>query len=114
MSAEEAAAEASERESAQRGGRRDGELEAEREDAEQHLLDEFERMESYERRVKALKEKREALRKAREGRLVEDDEAVEVEDNVTREGDGDILASDKSELDDDEWDEFDSWRFRGR
>ncbi|KAF2494510.1 hypothetical protein BU16DRAFT_527583 [Lophium mytilinum] len=65
MSAAELAAQAREDMSAQRG-RRDAEIEAEKEDAARQLEDEFDEMESWEERARKLREKREALRKARD------------------------------------------------
>ena len=64
MSAAEVAAQAREEQSTQRG-RRDEEIEAEREDAARALEEEFEEMEGLEDRVRKLREKREALRKGR-------------------------------------------------
>lgn len=61
MTAEEIAAQAREEQSTQRG-RRDAELEAEKEDAAKLLEDEFEEMEGLEVRARKLREKREALR----------------------------------------------------
>ncbi|KAK4634635.1 hypothetical protein CLAFUW4_00962 [Fulvia fulva] len=63
MTAEELAAQAREEQSTQRG-RRDAELEAEKEDAARLLEDEFEEMEGLEERARKLREKREALRTA--------------------------------------------------
>jgi beta-lactamase class A len=65
MSAAELAAQAREDMSAQRG-RRDAEIEAEKEDAARQLEDEFEELESWEERARKLREKREALRKTRD------------------------------------------------
>ncbi|KAF2804687.1 uncharacterized protein BDZ99DRAFT_467372 [Mytilinidion resinicola] len=65
VSAAELAAQAREDMSAQRG-RRDAEIEAEKEDAARQLEDEFEELEGWEERARKLREKREALRKARD------------------------------------------------
>ncbi|KAL2350411.1 hypothetical protein BJ546DRAFT_400194 [Cryomyces antarcticus] len=70
ISAEELAARAIEDLSTQRG-RRDEELVAEKEDAARHLEEEFDEMEGLEERVRRLKEKRDALRKNREGRAAD-------------------------------------------
>ena len=61
MTAEELAAQAREEQSSQKG-RRDREIEDEREEAEGRLEEEFAEMEGLEARVKRLRERREALR----------------------------------------------------
>lgn len=105
MSAEEVAAQAREEQSAQRG-KRDAEIEGEREDAARLLEDEFEEMEGLEERVKRLREKREALRKGPEGSSDEQIEQNE-ENHVAASGDA---AGDTDEEDEDDED-YDSWNF---
>ena len=61
MSAEELAAQAREEQSSQKG-KRDREIEDEREEAERALEEEFAEMEGFEERVRRLRERREALR----------------------------------------------------
>ena len=74
MSAEDIAAQARVEQSEQRG-RRDVELEAEREDAARALEDEFEAMDEFEERAKRFRERREALRKANTTEKLEGSEA---------------------------------------
>lgn len=116
MTAEEIAAQAREEQSLQRG-RRDAEMEGEKEDAEQALAEEFEEMEALEKRVKRLRERRESLRK---GTLVganinEDTEATVQESagGTLAEKGSTLPEVDEEEGDDDEAD-WDDWRFRGR
>lgn len=114
VTADELAAQAREEQSAQRG-RRDEELEAEREDATKSLEDEFEEMEGLEERVRRLRERREELRK---GRLVNGRSEVAVQsagepsnnerDGNGLHGDGNTHASDDDEED---ADELDDWGF---
>ncbi|KAF2472507.1 uncharacterized protein BDR25DRAFT_302661 [Lindgomyces ingoldianus] len=99
MTAAELAAQAREEQSAQRG-RREEELEAEKEDAARQLEVEFEDMDELEERVRKLREKREALRNAQaqtdmEGVVIVVPEPVNMED--------------ESDSDDEDWDD---WRFR--
>lgn len=61
MTAEELAAQAREEQSSQKG-KRDREIEDEREEAEGRLEEEFAEMEGFEERVRRLRERREALR----------------------------------------------------
>lgn len=63
VTAEEMAAKAKEEQSVQRG-RREAELEVEREEAQERMQDEFEEMEGLEERVRKLRERREALRRS--------------------------------------------------
>ena len=72
MTAAEIAAQAREEQSAQRG-EREQELEAQKEDAERQLADEFDEMEDLEARLRKLREKREALRTAPAQRTGEED-----------------------------------------
>ena len=111
MSAEEVAAQAREEQSVQRG-RRDMELEEEREDAARVLEEEFEEMGALEERVKRLRERREALRAAspqEEGLS----EVVKVDGQMVN---GDAAGSEEGESEDDEYDDDDDddeWRFGG-
>lgn len=98
MTAAELAAQAREDMSAQRG-RRDAEIEAEKEDAARQLEDEFDEMEGWEERARKLREKREVLRKAR------DLSAPPVEQIVTQPP-GDLS---EEESDDDFEDGWDNW-----
>lgn len=103
MTAQDVAAQAREEQSAQRG-KRDVELEGEKEDALRLLEDEFEEMEVLEERVRRLRERREALRKA----------------NVAAEAtggdeDGDVEeGEDEDENEDDDGESDDDWNFGGR
>ncbi|KAF2091601.1 hypothetical protein K490DRAFT_70412 [Saccharata proteae CBS 121410] len=103
MSAEEVAAKARQEQSQQRG-LKEAEMEAEEEDAARHLEEEFDEMESLEQRVRRLREKREALRQARE----EGDLDMESEDQPAAVS---AEAADE-ESDEDEDEDFDDWRFR--
>ncbi|TKA26793.1 hypothetical protein B0A50_04239 [Salinomyces thailandicus] len=110
LTAEELAAQAREEQSAQRG-KRDTELEDEREDAAQALQEEFEEMESLEQRVRKLREKREALRKG----SMENGSRAEVAGAV--EGDRVVNGQpiiDEEVEDEDEDEEFDDWNFGSR
>ncbi|KAK3681939.1 hypothetical protein LTR37_020735 [Vermiconidia calcicola] len=109
LTAEQLAAQAREEASAQRG-KRDVELEEEREDAARAMEDEFEEMEGLEERVRRLRERREALRKASEG------EAERVGADTGGEAEGIGEASDLGEgesIEDEDEDEEDEWRFGG-
>ena len=116
MTAEQIAAEAREQQSTQRD-RRQAEIEAEKEEAEQALLDEFDEMEELEDRVRRLREKREALRKARQA----DDEILpDVSDQPSgalpeppnlADQDDDQEEEEEEEDDDDDEDDFDDWKF---
>jgi len=103
ISAAELAAQARDDQNAQRG-RRDAEIEAEKEDAARYLEEEFDEMEELEARVRKLREKREALRQSHEQEKMDD--VVEVAPQPQ-----DDSAEDESDDDYDE-DEWDSWRFR--
>lgn len=102
ITAEQLAAQAREEASAQRG-KRDQELEEEREDAARVLEEEFEEMEGLEERVRKLREKREALRKGSEGA---DD------GNVPQVAIG-AVANVIEEASDDDYSEDDDWKFGG-
>lgn len=124
QTAEEIAAQAREEQSAQRG-RRDAELEEEREDAARALEEEFAEMQTLEDRVKKLREKREMLRAGRGaqagegatqdggglgGQLNGGNASGGTENGSDDKDDGD--ASDDDEDDDD--DGFDDWTFGAR
>lgn len=104
MSAEELAAQAREQRSAQRG-RKDIEVEAEREDAARHLEEEFDQMDELEAKVRSLREKREALR---QGRL-EPASTASTDDAIAAVGGRDSGEESDDALDEDD---FDDWRFR--
>lgn len=108
MSAEEIAAQAREEDSARSQKElREAELEAEKEDAAQALEAEFDEMDELEERVKALREKREALRNGG-GQLMETDTALEALNGK----DDDIPApAEEDDDDDDEDDDDDVWNF---
>lgn len=108
MTAEEVAAQAREELSSQRG-RREAELEEEKEDANRALEEEFDEMGVLEERVKRLREKREALRKPGEeesGLAVNGILEVEPGGRGKEERDG---ADEEDE--DEEYDELDEWNF---
>ena len=114
MTAERLAAQAREEASTQRG-KRDQEIEDEKEDAARVLEEEFEEMEGLEERVRKLREKREALRRASEG--AEESRPVLVE--VAADDSGSIKKTGEEEDeddddDDDDYDEEDDWMFGGR
>jgi DNA repair exonuclease SbcCD ATPase subunit len=100
MTAAEIAAQAREEQSAQRG-RREEELEADKEEAAQQLQDEFDEMEGLEERVRRLREQREALRKAHV--------QAETTNVVLADPESVGYESDESESVDEEWDD---WSFR--
>lgn len=102
MTAEQLAAQAREEASTQRG-KRDQELEEEREDAVRVLEEEFEEMEGLEERVRKLREKREALRRSSEAA---DPGAIPTEP-------GNPTAKAPEENSDDDYDEEDDWKFGG-
>ncbi|KAK4549530.1 hypothetical protein LTR36_006527 [Oleoguttula mirabilis] len=108
MTAEELAAQAREEQSSQRG-RRDAEIEAEREDATRSLEDEFEEMEGLEERVRKLRQRREALRK---GSMEGGDPAG---DAAALRPEPAVNGHDAAQQDDDEDedDEYDEWGFGG-
>jgi len=107
MTAEELAAQASEEASTQGRGRRDVEIEAEREDAERVLEEELEEMQGLEARVKRLRDRREALRKAEENSSVDDGGGEDMnngDDGLrTMVLNGDIKANDDGSDDNDDW-----------
>lgn len=123
QTAEDIAAQAREEQSAQRG-RRDIELEDEKEEAARALEEEFAEMQTLENRVKKLREKRELLRAGKPTQaikgakvLVDEDgggpangtiDLVQTEEKVDVNGDED----DEDEDEDDE--EFDDWTFGAR
>lgn len=107
MTAEQLAAEAREEQSAQRG-KRDVEIEGEREDAARLLEDEFEEMEGLEERVRKLRERREALRK---GSIEAGDraEAIAVVGAQPATNGHAIVEEEEEEEDED----YDDWGFGG-
>lgn len=105
VTAEEIAAQAREEQSTQKG-RRDAEIEAEKEEAEQMLENEFEEMEGFEERVRRLREKREALRKTME---LEGGDPSAPAANVAM-GNGHVAELAEEEDDEDD-DEDDGWNF---
>lgn len=118
QTAEEIAAQAREEQSAQRG-RRDIELEEEKEEAARALEEEFEEMQTLEERVKRLREKREMLRAGYVGQAMEGAKAAIGEQKSN--GIVDLaqaeeqLSAHGGEDDDDEDDEeFDDWTFGAR
>lgn len=120
QTAEEIAAQAREEQSAQRG-RRDIELEEEKEEAARALEEEFEEMQTLEERVKRLREKREMLRAGNLEQAMEGAKAM-----VGEEGGGksnglvdpvqvaEQLTVNDDEDEDDEDEEFDDWTFGAR
>jgi len=118
LTAVEIAAQAREDLSTQRG-RKEAELEAEKEDATRHLEEEFEEMEELEARVKRLRERREQLRR---GSATHDNsQAGETKSlHAGKAATGDTEATvpeqfdvQKDEDDDDEdEDDWDDWSFR--
>ncbi|KAL9087497.1 MAG: hypothetical protein Q9165_006608 [Trypethelium subeluteriae] len=104
MSAEEIVAQARDEANAQRG-RRDVEVEGEKEDATRQLEEELDEMESYDERLKILKEKREALRMGREENPKATAERTSKE---ALPGEDDEVDSDDDEYDD----EWDGWHMR--
>jgi hypothetical protein len=100
ISAAEAASQSLEGEASTQKGRREEEIEAEKEDAARALEEEFEEMEVLEERLKRLKEKREQLRagksKAAEHLAAQSETMPEVGSDDDDENDGD---------------EWDGWRF---
>ncbi|KAF2718008.1 hypothetical protein K431DRAFT_288056 [Polychaeton citri CBS 116435] len=107
VSAEEVAAQAREDESTQKRGRRDKEIEAEREDAAERMQNEFEEMEELETRVKKLKEMREKLRRRSTTGDSKASQAVQV---VEAELPQVPEAIDEESSDEDD---FDDWGFGG-
>jgi zinc finger protein 830 len=123
QTAEEIAAQAREEQSAQRG-RRDIELEEEKEEAVRALEDEFAEMQTLADRVRRLREKREMLRAGKVDQAIEGAKVLTAEDEGGRPiGTIDLaLTDDKPDIngdkDDDEDDgddeEFDDWTFGAR
>jgi zinc finger protein 830 len=101
MTAEELAAQAREEQSSQKG-RRDREIEDEREEAEGRLEDEFAEMEGFETRVKRLRERREALRV-----VSPEVEGVGLDEEVGGGGKEEVVDESSEE------DEEDGWKFGG-
>lgn len=112
ISAEELAAQASEEQSTQKG-RRDAEIEAEKEDAARALEDELDEMRELEGRVRKLREQREALRIAKDSDVTTGDALDNTGSLNLREGttNGTVVAEEEDNDDDDEYD--DEWTFGG-
>ncbi|KAJ9640357.1 hypothetical protein H2199_005896 [Coniosporium tulheliwenetii] len=108
MSAEELAAQAREGQTEQRG-RREAELEAEKEDAARHLEEEFDEMEALEARARRLRERREQLRRG----SVSTAEAVPTGETITKPSPREEELDDDEEEDEDE-DDVDEWAFGAR
>ncbi|KAK3050602.1 hypothetical protein LTR09_008242 [Extremus antarcticus] len=100
MTAEQLAAQAREEASAQKG-KRDQELEDEKEDASRAMQEELEEMEGLEERVKRLRERREALRKGSEA----GDDGRPREIGVLEAAPDEVVGvgSDDDQDDEDEW-----------
>ncbi|SMY23561.1 unnamed protein product [Zymoseptoria tritici ST99CH_1A5] len=110
MTAEEVAAQAREEQSTQRG-KRDAELEAEKEDAVRMLEDEFDEMEGLEARARTLRERREALRRGRDAAT---EPTPDASDSTSLPIATSVADDDPGEIDDDEEDdEDDVWLFGG-
>lgn len=117
LSAEEIAAQTRQDLSTQRG-RREAELEGEKEDATRHLEEEFEEMEELEARVKRLRDRREQLRRGSATAERPQLGGPEASDTSVRQSDTAQAATstgsntqDEDEDEDDE-DDWDDWRFR--
>jgi zinc finger protein 830 len=123
QSAEDIAAQAREEQSAQRG-RRDVELEEEKEEAARALEDEFAEMQTLENRVKKLREKRELLRAGKLEQAIEGAKVVAGEDGgggangtvdlVKTEEKSIVNGKQDDEDEDDDDEEFDDWTFGAR
>lgn len=105
ITAEELAAQAREEQSAQRGAR-EAEMEADTEDANLALQQEFDEMEELDERVRRLREKREALRQQRQPDTLPDAPPPIPKAPDKKYSDG----QDESD-EDDEDDDFDDWTF---
>lgn len=89
--------------------RRDAELEDEREDVSKQLEDEFDEMNELEQRVRRLKERREAIRKAQG--IVANQNGTSVKHDSDQERYQDNHADDDDDDDDDDQvDDWDNWR----
>lgn len=110
LTAEQLAAQATEEQSTRRRGRRDLEVEAEKEDAERVLEEEFEEMKGLEERVKRLRERREMLRRGSEVREDQGGGGWMVEDGL---GGGLTNRTVVHEEEEDDEDEDDDWGFGG-
>lgn len=111
VTAEELAAQAREKLSAQRTAR-EAELEADTEDAAVALQQEFDEMEELDERVRRLREKREALRLSKQHDTLPDASDTTVD---ALQQDSTIQNNDEEDEDeDDEDDEFDDWTFGAR
>lgn len=124
QTAEDIAAQAREEQSAQRG-RRDIELEEEKEEAARALEEEFAEMQTLENRVKKLREKREMLRAGKMDQAIEGAKTVvgavggrgadEIGSSIQTEDELEINGAEEEEdEDDDDEEEFDDWTFGAR
>ena len=109
VTAEQLAAQDREQQSAQRG-KRDAELEDEREEAAVRLEEEFEEMKGYEDRVKRLRERREMVRKGMDAGSVETtgaggDAGAPAAVDAAAQGGG------NEEEDEDDEEDYDEWGF---
>lgn len=107
MSAEELAAQAREGQAEHRG-RREAELEAEKEDAARHLEEEFDEMEALEARARRLRERREQLRRA----SLSTAEVVPTAETSTKPSPREAELDDGEEEEDE--DDVDEWAFGAR
>jgi zinc finger protein 830 len=123
QTAEDIAAQAREEQSAQRG-RRDIELEEEKEEAARALEEEFAEMQTLENRVKKLREKRELLRAGKLEQAIEGAKVVAGEDGgggangavdvIQTEEKSVVNGEQDDENEDDDDEEFDDWTFGAR
>ena len=118
LSAEEIAAQAREEQSRQRE-MKEAEMEEEKEDATRKLEDELDEMEELELRVKRLRDKREAIRRAKDmvPALVDDSVSIQQQsserilrdDSTLQSAEESVSASTDEESDEEDWD---AWRLR--
>jgi len=113
MTADEVAAQAREEQSAQRG-KRDAEIDEEREDAARLLEEEFEEMENLEERVKRLKAKRELLRESSLDNANRQQVAEVMRAGTMAMGEPEIDEEDEADEEDEDEEDFDAWTFGGR
>jgi zinc finger protein 830 len=126
QTAEDIAAQAREEQSAQRG-RRDMELEEEKEEAARALEEEFAEMQTLENRVKKLREKREMLRAGKTDQVIQGAKAAQVGADGRASLDGIVHSvqpeqkpavngeeEDDDDDEDDDDEELDDWTFGAR
>lgn len=122
VSAVEIAAEARIEQSAQRSSR-DAEMDAERQDAERALIDEFDVLEGLEERVQRLRSRREALRSSTNPTVASSPQHVDAEqsssaemrtDSAGDQGADEHDDDDDDEDDDDDGDDLAGWHFGSR